>query len=342
MPGLKRFATTFGLTVQQDQEKPVTNGSANGSTDDDLIIVKDTAVKDTASSVPKSSLAPTGSLSTAKNIYAGKEDDQGRYTWIDEEPEDIEEAAENAITAQYALVVRNKKCFDSRKKLEIHSIVVQSPWLKKALAQILQGYPGVTCELERLVFDAPFEPFVHRWGELLQFRKRWTGGAATGSDAATRDHVDLLYEILKEELKDTIKAFEDYVAHGVITYEHLWTIFQPGAVIVSKHGGTLSAYELQEAVGYQKTRCGNAYVLSVENIDWSGDHFGRGTDSINLYQFRGTKKIKDLLAMPLTFYPEKEALKARLIQRGKKFEELAGYHYKAYVHARNFLRLNLK
>jgi len=57
-------------------------------------------------------------------------------------PDNLDEAAENEITARYAILVRNKKSFDSRKKLEIDSIVVQSPLLKNVLGKVLKDYPG--------------------------------------------------------------------------------------------------------------------------------------------------------------------------------------------------------
>ena len=76
-----------------------------------------------------------------KNLYQ-KEDDRGRFTWTDKYPDNIDDPAENEITARYAVLVRNKKSFDSRKKLEIDSIVVQSPLLKNALSKILKDYPG--------------------------------------------------------------------------------------------------------------------------------------------------------------------------------------------------------
>lgn len=53
----------------------------------------------------------------------------------------MEEAAENEVTAKYALLVRLKKSFDSRKK-ELESIVVQGPLLRKALREVLKDYPG--------------------------------------------------------------------------------------------------------------------------------------------------------------------------------------------------------
>lgn len=76
-----------------------------------------------------------------KNLYQ-KEDDRGRHTWTEKYPEDLDEASENEITARYAFLVRNKKSFDSRKKLEIDSIVVQSPLLKNVLTKVLKDYPG--------------------------------------------------------------------------------------------------------------------------------------------------------------------------------------------------------
>ena len=104
-----------------------------------------------------------GSVSEAKNIYKGASDDDGNWTWVDKYPDDVEEAAENEETAKFAVVVRNQKSNDSRKKLEAHSIVVQSPQIRTALTEIMAGYPGVACELTRLEFESPFEPFVHRW-----------------------------------------------------------------------------------------------------------------------------------------------------------------------------------
>src|SRR6266516_1533761 len=165
--------------------------------------------------------ADPGMICDIKNLYQGPEDRRGRFTWSDKYPEDLEEAAENETTAKYALLIRNRKCFDSRKRLEIDSIVIQSPLLKKVLSNVLKGYPGVTCELERVDFKAPFSMFVHRWTELSDAIE-----AETNSE--TKQHLELLYKILKKELKDTIKVHEDFIAHGVVTFEHIWTIFQPG------------------------------------------------------------------------------------------------------------------
>lgn len=161
--------------------------------------------------------APVGSVSEVKNIYKSSKDKDGVWTWVNKYPEDVEEPAENAVTDTYAVLVRNVKSQDGRKKLEAHSIVVQSPWLQKALGDvILKDYPGVACELKRLTFEAPFKPFIHRWFELLEYMKR------PDLEVTTKEHLTVLHDILQYEIGDSIKAYEDYVLNGVITFEHLW------------------------------------------------------------------------------------------------------------------------
>lgn len=271
---------------------------------------------------PRLKDATVGSISDIKDLYQGPEDNSGRAQWLDKYPEDAEEAAENEETAKYALIARKKKCYDGRKKFEVDSIIVQTPDLKRILGKVFQKYPGVTCELDRLVFSAPFRPFVHRWTEFTDALKAETAGQA-------KEHLEILHALLKEELNDVIKALEDYVAHGVITCLHLWAIFQPGAVVYTSRGGTPRAMTFYNG-DYTETNCGPCYGLNLEPVGWGGKSFGRDTEFINLYSFTGTRSICTLAAFPLSFHPSKETVRNRLIQRGRKYEALAVYHYKSH------------
>lgn len=370
--GLDSFADMFGLQVKLD-EAPLSNGALDKTLDkkteqpnsqkDEELINKPTGDAGPVSSqlangigshspedrekdpspskddVSKDSI-PRGSLSSIKNLYAGRADDQGNYTWSDTLPSTIPKAAENDETARHALVVRQKQSFDSRRRLDVHSIIVQSPHLKLALSKILARYPGVNCKLTRLVFAAPFQPFVHRWGDILKLRKTLAedntprsgedGELSKGANIRTkvREHLELLYEVLQRELKDTIQAFTDFNEHGIVTYKYLWTIFQPGAIVVTNHSGILSAYEFTSG-DYSRDNCGNMYQLCLDSIAWDGQQFGRHTSYVGLYEFKGTKQVKSLHALPLALHPDRDNLKARFIRRGKKAEKLAGYQYEA-------------
>jgi hypothetical protein len=274
---------------------------------------------------PKEPEVVKGSITEAKALYS-KKDNDGKYQWVTEEPVDVVDAAENEKTARYAFLVRKQKSYDSRKKYDIHSIIVQSPWLKKALGVILEDYPGITTNLDRLVFRAPFHPFVHRWTRLADLLEK-----NEFEEDVAREHLQLFHDVLFEELKNAIAAKIDLVKNGVITFEYLWTIFEPQTLVYSVSDGKECVFKLNSSsTGTDQRRGLDFLQLDVWSVDWDGTKFGQHVTYLQDYEFAGTTPITSLQAYPLEFHPEKEQLMMRLVLRGKLFERLAGYHYKAY------------
>lgn len=268
------------------------------------------------------SAAKAGMIPDVKNLYQGKSDGRGRSPWVAKYPDDLEEAAENAETARYALLIRNKKCYDGRKKLQIDSIVIQSPLLKNAFASILKDYPGVTASLDRLTFNTPFKPFVHRWSRLVD-------AVGNEEDPETKSHLELFYKILEGELSDQIKSRDDFIRNGVITYDACWMLFEPAITVFTILNGYKTALKLING-DYQQTLCGPCYVLSCHAVDWDGENFGWDSTKITIAEFSGTTKITKLPAFPLEYHPAVEKVTEDLTRRGKIFESLHGYHYKSY------------
>ena len=271
----------------------------------------------------KADEVPVGMLVETKSLYQ-KKDSDNKYQWVTEEPTDAVDAAESPETAKYAFLVRNKKSYDSRKKYEIDSIIVQSPLLKKSLGIALEKYPGVTTSLDRLVFKAPFACFVHRW-------QRFVDLLTTTYDATTKSHLQLLYNVLEAELKDAIHAKNDLVSNGVITFDHLWTIFEPGELVYGTDEGKERLYELQSTIRCTDQKRGMDYLrIQARGIDWDGQKFGSAWDYLSDYEFEGTRPIISLAAFPFDFHPQREKLSQQLTARGKLFEKYAGYHYQSY------------
>jgi hypothetical protein len=259
------------------------------------------------------------------NLYQKKnKDDPSVWHWGHGIPDDITAAAENDETAKYALLVRNKRSFDSRKSLEIDSIIVQSPLIKQALGTVLKNYPGITTNLKRLEFEPPFRPFVYRWNQLVEV-------LAGIQDTTAKAHFQLLHDILHAELKDAIAIKNDLVANGVITFKYLWTILEPGSLIYSVDEGEERLYELSSiSEGYDSDR-GLPYMqLLCSIVDWNGEKFGLRNEYLSIYGFEGTEKISRLTSYPLVFHGDQEKLLKKLVLRGQQFERYAGYHYKAY------------
>jgi hypothetical protein len=307
----------------EDESSPAQNGVKSTT------ITVTNGSKDDAPDEEPLDLAEIGMSCGLKNLYSGKEDKKGRYQWQDEIPKDVGKPVENAQTAKWALLVRNVKVYnDPRKVLAIHSIVVQSPLLKKLLARVLKDYPGVTPGLARLEFSGKFEPIIHRWTELTSAIEKLDDD--TEDDRKTKEHAELFLNLLKSEFKSMIDTSQDMKSKGVMTYEHLWTLFQPGSTVYARQDGQETAMKLQETK-YGADRNGNpCFWLTCKYVDWDGAKFGTNKLNLSIPIYSGTRHINQLSVYPLENHHEKDALRTRLIERGAKAETLAGSHYKSY------------
>lgn len=267
---------------------------------------------------------PVGTLCDFRTLYQTNPDAYGKKSWSKNVPIDLPDPVEDAESAQYALLVRKKKCYDGRRSLSIHSIIVQSERLKGFLKKALDNYPGVTMTLQRLEIASPFRPFVHRWEEITKLRDE-------EQDPTTKAHVDMFYRIMDEELRDVIDRKNDLVAKGVITHDLVWTILEPQDVVLSSIDGTLRAYLLTQASSEDETSENN--YLEVEYVGFNGSKFGYKYTSFMIPSFVGTMPITSLQYFPLRYHPEKDTIQELLIARGKKWEGYKGYHFKAYEEA---------
>lgn len=264
--------------------------------------------------------APKGSICGIHNLYQTKPDESGRTSWSKNPPDTLEAAAENEESAQYAIIVRNAKCYDGRRSLSLHSVVIQSKPLKKFLRKVLEGYPGVTTNLKRLEFASPFRPLVHRWERLIQARDE-------EQDVTTKEHVDLFYKVLEEELRDTLARKEDLVRNGVITHDLLWTILEPDDVVINTWDGRTRGLLFSSATLHCQT---GAWVLGTKFIDFDGTDFGYENEVFNVGPFSGTTPITALPVSPLKYHTNNASIRQLLIAQGKVWEEHKGYHYKQY------------
>ena len=68
-----------------------------------------------------------------------------------------------------------------------------------------------------------------------------------------------------------------------------------------------------------------------QHVDWDGEKFGMAGTVLKIRQFDGTVKISDLTAMPVQYCRSGNTVRAALIERGRTWEKLAGYHYEHYT-----------
>jgi len=149
-------------------------------------------------------------------------------------------------------------------------------------------------------------------------------------DATKLKHAELLQKLLVSEFQTLIDSTLDMTSKGVITYDELWTLFQPGAMIYSKVEGQERIFRLRSArAGVDRNR-NPVFWLVLLYVDYDGSRFGYQTLNIPVRPFEGTRSITALTAFPLDYHKDKDEMKTKLMTRGAKIESFAGTHYRAY------------
>ncbi|KAF4950122.1 hypothetical protein FGADI_8391 [Fusarium gaditjirri] len=201
-------------------------------------------------------------------------------------------------SAKYALIVRREKEHGEidESVLSLHSIKVQSPLLKKILGPVFKGYKGINTNLKKLEFHAPFREFFYRWDEFTQADPRKV--SADSSEECS--HYKLLADIIHAEIKPRIEQASDLLNNGVISFDYVWTLFEPDVEVYTKIDGRDRLFKLSSG-NYSKTQDGTvAYVLSVRFIDTEGDTFGYTETTLSLSPFENVKPILELEVIPVT------------------------------------------
>ncbi|GAB7357498.1 hypothetical protein MBLNU459_g0032t1 [Dothideomycetes sp. NU459] len=163
-----------------------------------------------------------------------------------------------------------------------------------------------------------------------------SGADTEGTDSSISEaalkirHTQLLYDLLVTECQNVVESSQDMKAQSVMTYEYLWTLFQPGQIIWSRQDGQDCAHRLQSSKYDIDNDCNPVFRLMLLYVDYDGSKFGYKMRSVSICAYEGTKSITSLVAFPLDFHPRKAELVQNLVERGSKVEYFAGTHYRAY------------
>lgn len=266
-------------------------------------------------------IAASGVECDVQMLYPGPPKCECCTNWVEEYPEDLRSTVEQQEESKRkALVVRMGIHHGEGKTLALDSIVVQNQHIKDLLGDVFHGYGGITTDLKKLVFRAPFHAFYHRWDrfhDLLARQKQ--------EDAAASAYSQLLYNIVEHELREPMEEARDLCSKGVMTYGLLWTIFQPGARIYSSING-LDRFFVVQSSHYSPA----SFDIIATHTDWDGTKFGWLSTCLTISRFAGTKKVTDLSVHPTSSRADQDTMEEALRIRGEKLYNFRGVHYRAY------------
>jgi hypothetical protein len=291
------------------------------TTDGDVVMINP---GEASNQIEEKPAIETGSICDVKDLYKGNENCLCCITWSAEPQKKLPNTTTDD-TGGYAILTRKTEGHgDFGREQKLHSIVIQSPLIRDVLEPVLKEYPGITSELSSLTIEAPFACFYHRWAELKSAFKACTG--------ETAEHMGLLMTLLTAEFEGIQKAMSDLLRNDVIEHKYLWALFNPGDVLITKLQGQDAAVVMEDGVEYDDTPNGDeGYALLCRHIDYNGGTTGFVSTKIKIPEFKGSKPLANLPAVPLRTREDKEELKEKFIRQGEQFAKLRNATFLEYA-----------
>ncbi|KAH7115072.1 P-loop containing nucleoside triphosphate hydrolase protein [Dendryphion nanum] len=273
---------------------------------------------------PPSEEVKRGSKAELKELFKGPKKCDCCTNWVEEPPLDVtEDLVTRAKWGEYAVVLR-RSAHGGDKKWVVHNITINSRHILDNLRQNLESYPGLALEGEEVSFTPPFAPLLHFWPEITESMKQST-------DPEAMEHFEIFTKAIEPELELPMRKARECYEHGKIEFEYLWTLFKPGTSLVywEKEGNKNIARLRETSINHGLLGLMTHFTLHVQQVDFNGMHFGYTEVPQTIRSFTGYKQISEY-PMPLDMRADKDDIIESLIQRGRKFESLRGYHFKAY------------
>lgn len=265
-----------------------------------------------------------GELCGVKDLYPSQNSVCKCCTdWLDDIPFKETHRNQKAESKRETFAINHRKVpHGGTNTWKTHSLIINSARIQSALGAVFDGYPVNYAEESQLILRPSFTPFVHRWDKFLEVERM-------EQDAETKNHLHLLRLLLEEELKPSFRILESINKSGYVKFADIELVYVPGDILIYETAGAVQARLLQACV-LEKSDESEHYRFLVQVMDWNGTRFELRGEIVGQYRFGGTQAISDLNVFPIRFHPEKDTLWNSLVERGKKFENLAGQHLKYY------------
>ncbi|KAJ5094968.1 hypothetical protein N7532_007259 [Penicillium argentinense] len=235
---------------------------------------------------------------------------------------------------QYIFTVRRK--FNWENKYLETVVDIKSKHLRDALAKVMDGVKGVSLVQENAVVDPNMlflylEETRQYMKDLKRQSRREKKKKARKSAATKAAHLKVLIKYLDTDYADTKKTLYPLLEANTITFDLLWALFKPNTIAYCPTYGNADeprAFKIEYAIKESSFMKGQWYSVEGRYLEYDGKDFGFGTMSAEVESFKGARKITSLACYPLQYHRDSEALRARLIERGKRFVALRGMNYR--------------
>ncbi|KAF2833877.1 P-loop containing nucleoside triphosphate hydrolase protein [Ophiobolus disseminans] len=208
------------------------------------------------------------------------------------------------------------------------SLEIRSPYIKKALKEVIASYPGVNIDSEQSVrLHGKPRCLFHYRHELEEY-------ARTSVGASMKQHVAFCLKYMEKALAKELSIYNNMMmgktSMARINFDELWMAFKPGTLVYLKSQGSEYVYRLKDMDEDDDHHENSYWSLDLEKVESNGKSFGLVHEHRSIRRFEGYKALTDLEICPLLYHKEFERIREDLLARGRNYVALSGVHYRMY------------
>lgn len=144
-------------------------------------------------------------------------------------------------------------------------------------------------------------------------------------------NLKVLVKYLDKDFAETKKTLYPLLENNMITFDLLWALYKPNIIVYAptyNDNDQPRAFRIEYATRESSLMSGIWYSVEGRYLEYDGKAFGMGSMHADVPSFKGSRKISSLACYPIKYHKNVEELKAKLIERGKKFVALKGMNYR--------------
>ncbi|KAK1622880.1 hypothetical protein BDP81DRAFT_454903 [Colletotrichum phormii] len=209
------------------------------------------------------------------------------------------------------------------------SLEVRSPYLIKALREVVKVYPGVSFSATSKVVLTPDSSrcLFHHHAELEKY-------ASSSNDKTLQSHMTLCLQYVNRSFRNEISRYNatvgDKSPNPGIDFKNLWMAYKPGELLYQKVRGIENLVTLQSMEIMCAGEDYEHWWLVTKTIETDGSMVGYVYKGTAVFKYEGFAPFTTLSIFPLRFHREEEAIKRRMLKRGTKYISLIGIHHCQY------------
>jgi hypothetical protein len=151
-----------------------------------------------------------------------------------------------------------------------------------------------------------------------------------------------LLEFIKKTYQSTTEHLNALLEKREITYDLLWALFKPNAIVYTTCVGTGKPRCVKYNFGEERKQMNGVeyFHIGCHYLDSDGKVFGEVSTALGIEKFRGTMRINSLGAFPLLYHQKEEHTRAYLDKCGRKFLKLMKVHHCRYQGMAFYIKKN--